>query len=265
LVTGASGFIGKYLLEDLKNSGAEIMRLTRENGDIREASTFENFRHKGIKHVYHLAGLSFVPDSWEQPETYIDVNLNGMRRVLEFARAECASVTFVSSYLYAPKVPLPTPETADLAPQNPYALSKYLCEEMCRYYVSFFNLDIQVVRPFNVFGPGQPAHFILPRLHAVARGLDTRPLGNLDVWRDFIHVSDLVRILSAVSAQKGYSVWNAGSGVSVHLLALAKALNIPENMYGRSRRNNEILKTQACTRKTSSLGVISKIKLLETL
>jgi nucleoside-diphosphate-sugar epimerase len=254
LVTGALGFVGKVLCTSLELDGCELFKHSRNQGDIRDEKSFEKYVGKGIQHVYHLAAQSFVPDSWQRPAEYIDVNVNGTRNAIEFARREGASFTFVSSYLYAPDVPLPTPENAPLEPQNPYGLSKMLGEELCTHYARLFAMDVQIVRPFNVYGPGQPDHFILPRLRNVASGKDTQPLGNLDVWRDFIHVDDLVRLLLLMRELTGLEIFNAGSGKPVHLQQVALNVGVSPHLMTDIRRENEILSTSADMSKALSLN-----------
>lgn len=262
LITGANGFVGRQLVETLKKGNYLVYSMTRDNGDIRDVSSFDAFRNEGIQHIYHLAARSFVPDSWSNPSDYLDVNVNGTRNALEFARKEGASLTFMSSYLYAPEVELPTPETARLEPQNPYALSKLLGEQLCEHYARLFEMNIQVIRPFNIYGPDQPDHFIIPRLINVSKGIDTRPLGNLDVWRDFIHISDVVHILSQLIKLQGFNVLNLGSGIKTHLFWIAEYLDLniqaPEHY-----RVNEIRETQADMSRLNNLLKIAAFKPFE--
>src|SRR5579883_2731580 len=151
LVTGASGFIGRHLVSALKATGLSVLEHSFKDGDIARAQ----LEFEGVGHAFHLAGKTFVPESWNRPQTYYEVNVMGAANVLEHCRRQRASITLVSSYVYGQPRWLPIGEDHPLSASNPYSHSKIMAEEIGRYYGEHFGVAITIVRPFNVFGPGQ--------------------------------------------------------------------------------------------------------------
>ena len=107
----------------------------------------------------YRSARTFVPDSWSAPLSFYEVNLLGTVNVLEFCRARGASLTLVSSYVYGPPARLPIAEDEPLCAFNPYSHTKILAEETSLYYQRQFGVPVTIVRPFNVYGPGQDADF----------------------------------------------------------------------------------------------------------
>jgi GDP-4-dehydro-6-deoxy-D-mannose reductase len=230
LVTGASGFIGVPLVRALE-AGNEIKALRRADGDIALSGTLAGIGH--VDHVFHLAGRSFVPDSWSDPASFVHTNVGGTTAVLDFCRRVGASMTFVSAYVYGQPDRLPIDETHPARPNNPYAMSKYLAEEVCAFYASQFGVRTTVVRPFNIYGPRQAGHFLIP---TVVRQLkEGGPIRVLDLAprRDYLYVDDLVDLLVRTFApnQSGYNVVNAGSGSSV---SVGELVDILQTIAGTS-------------------------------
>src|SRR5579872_4762579 len=148
LVTGASGFIGSHLVPTLKSAGYRVYCHTRANGDIASCS----LPYEDVAHVYHLAGRTFVPESWEHPLRFYETNVLGAANVLEFCRRRQASLTLVSSYVYGKPQCLPINEDHPVRPFNPYSHSKILAEEVGQYYRTQFGVRLGVIRPFNLYG-----------------------------------------------------------------------------------------------------------------
>jgi nucleoside-diphosphate-sugar epimerase len=222
LVTGAKGFIGSYLVEVLKSAGCVVYTHTLEAGDIaRCALDFD-----GVGHVFHLAGKTFVPDSWNLTHRFYEVNLLGTVNVLEFCRRSHASLTFVSSYVYGKPDSLPISEDHPLRPLNPYSHSKILAEEVVGYYRSQFGVAATIVRPFNIYGPGQEHRFLVPTL--IRQALDPNAaeivVTDLRPRRDYIHIRDLISLLVATSRRQEPGTYNAGSGYSVSIEDLIAAI-----------------------------------------
>src|SRR5215469_16092147 len=95
LVTGATGFVGKHLVAILQSNGYSVQIHSLADGDLTQC----RLGYEGITHVFHLAGKTFVPDSWSDPRSFYAVNTVGTANVLEFCRRSDAAVTFVSSYV----------------------------------------------------------------------------------------------------------------------------------------------------------------------
>src|ERR1035441_7776926 len=117
LVTGANGFIGTHLVAALKSAGYVVYTHTHHGGDIAHCP----LAFDGVAHVFHLAGKTYVPDSWESPLGFYHANVLGTVNVLEFCRRQHASITFISSYVYGKPDSLPIAEHHPLRPSNTYS------------------------------------------------------------------------------------------------------------------------------------------------
>ncbi len=215
LVTGATGFIGRALLARLRAEGRDVLAIGSAQGDIGDPATLRALGRNQVGHVVHLAGRTYVPESWGDPRGFLETNVRGTLNVLEFCRDAGASLTFLSAYLYGVPGRLPIAEDAPRRPNNPYALSKHLAEEACRFYADHYKLAVTVLRPFNVYGPGQADRFLVPTvLRQVLRAQEIEVL-DLKPRRDWLYVEDLVDAMSAAChAPSGYNVYNLGSGAS---------------------------------------------------
>src|SRR5207237_1415928 len=147
-----------------------------------------------VHYVIHLAGKSFVPDSWKDPQEFMRVNAEGTRNVLEFCRKNNIPLIFMSSYVYGIPVRLPIDENHPVTPSNPYAQSKYEAEKICIMYAEKYKIPVTIVRPFNIFGPNQPEHFLIPKI--IQQALDVSStrieLQDLSPRRDYIYMDDLL-------------------------------------------------------------------------
>ena len=244
LVTGADGFVGRHLVAQLEHDGYEVSRLTRAHGDIRNSETWDALRGKAISHVYHLAGKTYIPDSWSNPGPFFATNVGGTLQALEYCRTADASLTFVSAYVYGTPDRLPVTETAAAKPNNPYAHSKYLAEQACRSYFEQFSLPVNIVRPFNVYGPGQNERFLVPLIVRQAKFEAEITLDSLSPKRDFVHVRDLVDALVLVGKRRsGINLFNIASETSVSpreivdLVQHALGVSKPVRERRASRRN----------------------------
>jgi GDP-4-dehydro-6-deoxy-D-mannose reductase len=214
LLTGANGFLGKALCNKLEGK-YDLILLDRSKGDITNPSIFTNIEN--VDHVFHLAARTFVPDSWNETPEFLQSNLIGTTNVLEFCKRSKASLTFVSSYVYGKPENLPILENARIKPNNPYALSKFLCEQVCEFYSDYHNIDICVIRPFNIFGPGQSVQFLIPKIINLIKSRQAIELFDLSPKRDYIFIDDVVDALAKTLELRlpGYNVFNIGSGKSL--------------------------------------------------
>jgi len=212
-VTGANGFIGSHLVKQLKELSHEVIELTSKFGDITKADTWSKVPRTDI--VIHLAARSFVPDSWDDPTGFINTNVNGTQFCLEYCCTHNSQLIFVSAYLYGIPKRLPISEADPIQPNNPYALSKYLAEQLCEFYAVYWNVPVTVIRPFNVYGPGQREEFLIPEIISqVQLGKEIR-IRDLNPRRDYIYIDDLVdALVKALKISSGYNVLNIGSGIS---------------------------------------------------
>jgi nucleoside-diphosphate-sugar epimerase len=252
LVTGADGFIGKHLVAALESLGYSLQTHRFADGDLTRCA----LEYSGIAHVFHLAGKTFVPESWKDPCSFYAVNVVATANVLEFCRRAHASLTFISSYVYGPPQVIPISEDHPLQAFNPYSHSKILAEEVCRFYALHHGTPIAIVRPFNVYGPGQDARFVIPSLvrQALAEESAVIEVADLRPRRDYFYISDLIDLLVATLTYGGSGAYNAGSGVSTSIQEIGALLNgivpRPKELVSRSEpRPNEILDVVADIRK----------------
>ena len=214
LVTGATGFIGSRLCMILEQKGFHVLKHSSRNGDIADPSSLDQFREHPIYHVFHCAARTFVPRSWEKPLEFITTNVTGTGTVLELCRQRSAGLTYVSAYVYGSDVTNPITEDAVPRPNNPYALSKRMAEELCEFYARFMNISVNIVRPFNVYGPGQSGEFLIPFIIKQVKEGRQVEVKDLFPKRDYVYIDDVVECIVKAMEHPGFGVFNAGSGRS---------------------------------------------------
>jgi len=222
LVTGSGGFVGSHLLPRLAADGHEVVPHDLAQGDLAETSPVA----KGIDAVIHLAARSFVPESWQDPPAYYRANTLAAANVLEYCRRSGSRLVLVSSYVYGTPRYLPIDEDHPLEAFNPYGHSKILAEEIARYYARTFGVPVSIVRPFNLYGPGQRDSFLIPTLIRQVLDPSRERIEVLDARprRDFLYIGDFVDLLARLAASSVTGVFNAGSGVSTSIAELAELL-----------------------------------------
>jgi len=240
LVTGANGFIGYRLVISLKEQGHDVLCHTRDIGDISSYDALDAF--KNVDHVFHMAAKTFVPASWDHFYEYFQTNVVGTMTVLEYCRKNGCSLTMMSSYVYGQPKYLPIDENHPVEGMSPYHETKIICEELCGFYNRQFGVKITVLRPFNVYGKGQNADFLIPKIYrqAVDQNVKQIMVMNLTPKRDYVYIDDVVSALIAtLHFSKQYSIYNVGSGVSTSvedvILAVLKATGI-QKPYGSTNQ-----------------------------
>jgi nucleoside-diphosphate-sugar epimerase len=213
IVTGASGFVGRRLVDRLTALGHRVHALSRGNGfDIRR----NELPAGPVDHVFHLAARTGVAEAWNDPLGFFDVNAVGTFRVLEQCRRRGFSLCYLSSFLRGGEGGAAAKETDAIKPDNPYALSKYIGEQACTFYSSQFGLKIVTLRPANIYGPGQGQNFLIP--HVISQLIDEQAteivVQDLAPRRDYIHVDDAIdAMLLSMTAPAG-SIFNLGAGTA---------------------------------------------------
>ncbi|NVO21375.1 MAG: NAD-dependent epimerase/dehydratase family protein [Bacteroidetes bacterium] len=257
-VTGSEGFIGRLLTKRLDALGHETIRVDLLHGDdILDLGKLTLLPEFDL--AIHLASRLMVPESYSIPHAYYTTNVLGTLNILELCRLRGAKMIFFSSYLYGTPEYQPIDELHPLSPFNPYAQSKILGEELCNAYNRDFGVPVTIFRPFNIYGPGQHPHFLIPNI--ISQCLtgqvmlkDPRPR------RDFIYVDDVV---DACIAALSYS----GPGVDIFNLGYGKSSSIPDIIhslqiildkeidvhFSHETRENEVLDTICDIRKASAL------------
>lgn len=235
LITGATGFIGTHLCAYLQQNGISVVAASHRQLDVCVKNAWENYRGQGIGHVVHLAGKTFVPASWEQPDMFFDTNLRGTLNALEFCRAEGAGMTYLSAYVYGVPEKNPISEDSIVHPNNPYACAKYAGEELCRHYCDLFSMHVTVLRPFNVYGPGQAAHFLIPLIFQQAKGNEKEiVLQDLKPKRDYVYIGDVCRAIEcSVKNTTGFHVFNVGYGKSY---SVEEVVSIIQKLLNTNKR-----------------------------
>tara|TARA_R110000796_G_scaffold88981_1_gene192372 strand:- start:5182 stop:6075 length:894 start_codon:yes stop_codon:yes gene_type:complete len=245
LVTGGSGFTGRHLITHLKAKGHRVVALgSRECGadathaiDLNTPATLDEIlQQEQPSQVFHLAALSFVGHS--EPLDFYRTNVIGTETLLTALQKLVVPPRVLvasSANIYGANAQASIDEHVIPAPVNHYATSKLAMEHIARTYAT--ALPLLITRPFNYTGPGQAAHFLIPKMvDHFRRRASSMELGNLDVKRDFSDVRDIVATYATLleqwpeQAQSG-DVVNLGSG---HATALTDILAQLEALSGHT-------------------------------
>ena len=258
MVTGASGFIGTHLSSKLiEEAKYNIIRTNRSFGDITNPDTWNNFPKSEI--VIHLAGLTFVPDSWNNPTSFINTNVVGTMMALDYCKKHNSKLIFVSSYLYGKPKKIPIDENQPAKPTNPYTLSKKISEDVCRFYSKNYGVNVSILRPFNVYGANQKEHFLIPSIIKQINLAKEINVKDLKPKRDFVYIKDLVdAIIKTIDLEKKFVIFNIASGISYSVLEVINAIQKikKKNLKIKSSeeiRSDEIMDTKANIKKAKKL------------
>ncbi|HEX3146254.1 MAG TPA: GDP-mannose 4,6-dehydratase [Pyrinomonadaceae bacterium] len=217
LVTGAAGFIGSHLVEDLVSQGARVRAFVRYtsrgdigllryltddlfgkieivHGDLRDSSAVHRAM-EGSEYVFHLGALIAIPYSYVNPREVVDTNVIGTLNVLEAARlTKPRRVIHTStSEVYGTAKFVPITEEHPLQGQSPYSASKIGADKIAESYYRSFDTPVVTVRPFNTFGPRQSTRAVIPTIITQALTRREIRLGSLAPTRDFTFVADTAR------------------------------------------------------------------------
>lgn len=215
LVTGADGFIGSHLTENLLEKGYEVKAFTLYNsfntwgwldslpkekldqieifcGDVRDPNGVREAM-RGVDMVFHLAALIAIPFSYHSPDSYVDTNIKGTLNVLHAAReleTERVLVTSTSE-VYGTAQYVPIDEKHPFQGQSPYSATKIGADRLAESFYRSFKLPVSIVRPFNTYGPRQSARAVIPTIISqLLAGREEIKLGSLTPTRDFNYVRD---------------------------------------------------------------------------
>ncbi len=236
LITGGEGFVGHWLADHLRGQGDDVVSVDKEVDVTDSGSLLDALVAAAPDAVYHLAALTHVGQSWDDPLSVLEVNVLGTGALLAAAR-QCGTdprVLVVSSAEVYGAVTdpsrLPLDEGAPTAPLTPYAASKLAAEALAVQSFLGHGQPVIIVRPFNHIGPGQSPNFAVAALakrivEADASGSTSIPVGNLTARRDFTDVRDVVRAyrLLIESGEPG-TVYNVCSGRDVSIQEIATGL-----------------------------------------
>lgn len=244
LVTGANGFIGSHLTEELVRQGYDVRAFVEYNsfnswgwldssskeiknsldvfsGDIRDPFGVKEAM-KGCTHVLNLAALIAIPYSYHSPATYIDTNINGALNIVQAARELGVEkvVQTSTSEVYGTALYVPIDEDHPLQGQSPYSASKIGADQIAMSFYRSFDTPVSIIRPFNTYGPRQSARAVIPTIISqLASGKDTIKLGAISPTRDFNYVMDTVSgFISVMNSEKSIGeVINIGSNYEVSI------------------------------------------------
>lgn len=217
LVTGADGFIGSHLTEELVRKGFQVRAFVFYNsfnnwgwldtlpknilnkieifsGDIRDPNGIREAM-RDIDIVYHLAALIAIPYSYHSPDMYVDTNIKGTLNVLQAARDFKTSRVIITSTseVYGTAQYVPIDEKHPYQGQSPYSATKIGADRLAESFYRSFNMPITIVRPFNTYGPRQSARAVIPTIISqLLAGKEEIKLGSLTPTRDFNFVKDTV-------------------------------------------------------------------------
>lgn len=237
LVTGARGFVGRHLLEHLRQEGEEAVGTDRLDGGPALEDTEGLVRlmtDVRPEVVVHLAAQADVGGSWTRTLETFRTNVEGTLNVLAAAREagvrRVVAVTSADVYGIVTEDELPIDETAPLRPVSPYAASKAAADMVCIQAGLGYGQDVIRVRAFNHLGPGQSDRFVASAIasrvaQAELSGATEIRVGNLDTRRDFTDVRDVVRAyrLLALHGRPG-EAYNVCSGVDVSVAEVVERL-----------------------------------------
>jgi UDP-glucuronate 4-epimerase len=267
LVTGAAGFIGSHTVEALLARGDEVVGIdnldpyydvSQKRANLAEIQCAPQARHFSFiegdirndelvrcafsEHKFevaiHLAAMAGVRASIEQPQLYVDVNMNGTLNLLEAARViGLKHFVFAStSSVYGNSVRLPFHEDMPADRQlSPYAVTKRAGELMGHTYHHLYGQNFTALRLFTVYGPrNRPDMMAFKVLHSIFSGQDLPLYGGGNMYRDWTYVADTVAgILAAADRPLGYEIFNLGRGESVLLLEFVRTI---EELVGRKAK-----------------------------
>ena len=244
LVTGAGGFIGSHLTEELVRQGEEVRALVRYNsrdekglledlpkdiqnqievipGDLKDPDGVKKAL-KGCSKVFHLGALIAIPYSYIHPFDFIQTNVVGTAHLLNACLEEGTLERVIhtsTSEVYGTAQYIPIDEKHPLQAQSPYAASKIAADKLAESYYLSFGLPIATLRPFNTFGTRQSLRAIIPTIISQAIGDKKIRLGNTRPRRDFLFVKDTVRGFIQFGKCEGAvgKVVNIGTGTDISI------------------------------------------------
>ena len=250
LVTGAGGFIGSHLVENLARSGAKVRAFVRYNsrgdagmlrllpqevlstveiiaGDLRDEDAVRQ-AVRGCNLVFHLGALISIPYSYLHPAEVASTNMMGTLNVLLSCRDLGVErlVHTSTSEVYGTARSVPISEAHPLQAQSPYSASKIGADKLAESFYCAYDLPVITVRPFNTYGPRQSGRAVIPTIITQALTREVVHLGNLEAIRDFTFVEDTVAgFLCAAQAPGGLGEeFNLGTGEEITIAAAARKI-----------------------------------------
>jgi len=245
VVTGGAGFIGSHITKKLvergdivtvmdnmntgkeKNLESVMDKINFVKSDILDTELLEGIT-KDVDGVFHQAALASVQDSFDEPDEYHNVNVNGTENILKLSKKYGFKVVYASSSsVYGNPIRIPIKESDEKNPINPYAETK-LKKEVLAIEYSKMGVSVIGLRYFNVFGKGQSKEYagvLKLFLERIRDKLPPKINGDGMQFRDFVHVSDVVNAnLMSMDSDITHEFFNVGTNTAITIIDLAKTI-----------------------------------------
>ena len=246
LVTGAEGFIGSHLVEDLLSNGYKVKAFVLYNsfnsigwlnqlqkkknleiffGDIRDEENIIRAMH-GCSQIVHLAALISIPYSYYSSKNYFDTNLFGTMNILNASRKLSIKKIIVTSTseVFGSCKKSPMNELHPINAQSPYAASKASVDQLCKSFNFSYRTPVVILRPFNTFGPRQSLRAIIPTIITQLIYSEELKIGNINTYRDFSYVKDIssafIKVIKSNNKKIFGQEFNIGSGHSYKIIEI---------------------------------------------
>lgn len=213
LVTGGAGFIGSTLVSELLKKGAKVIvydnflygdksnlgeiekSLQIVNGDILGWKIYHTIKQFKVKYLFHLAAEPYIPNCYDNPEKFFDVNVKGTLNVLMACKTLGVKriIHFSSSEVYGTAQYTPMDEKHPTLPLSTYAVSKLAADRICFVFSHEHKIPVVIVRPFNCYGPRETQPYVIPEIISQLSRKKVAKLGNVKARRDFTYVEDIAR------------------------------------------------------------------------
>ena len=211
LVTGHEGVIGTHLIKKLTN--CEVITDSINGKRVNLQNNEEVMKIESVDIVIHLAGKTEKNLEWEE---YFENNIIGTLNILKYCvEKNIKKIIFVSSYVYGDPKYLPIDEQHPINPHNLYTKSKFLGEELCKKFSEMYDLNVTVLRPFNIFTGSINKNNLISNLISSIDSKKRITIINKNSKRDFLHIDDFTEIILKIKdIDFKFEVFNVGSGIS---------------------------------------------------
>lgn len=212
LVTGSSGFIGTKVVKKMQNSNIIVDSINSRHIDLRNRNQVMKLNSADV--VIHLGGK--IPQKGLEWNEYFDNNVIGALNILEYCmQKKVKKLIYVSTYVYGKPEYCPVDEKHPVNPHTPYSESKYIGERLCEFFCNNSDLNVTILRPFNIFGESMREGFLISNLINSLKTDKKLAIINKNSKRDFLYVDDFVDLLVKIlDYDFKFEIFNVGSGTS---------------------------------------------------
>lgn len=253
LVTGSSGFIGTKVVKKMQNSNIITDTINSRHIDLRNRNQVMKLNSADI--VIHLGGKT--PQKGLEWNEYFDNNVTGVLNILEYCmQKKVKKLIYVSTYVYGKPEYCPVDEKHPVNPHTAYSESKCIGERLCEFFCNNSDLNVTILRPFNIFGESMREGFLISNLINSLKTGKKLAIINKNSKRDFLYVDDFVDLLVKIlDYDFKFEIFNVGSGTSY---SFAQIINKIEKIT--SRRINVNYEEDKSSYIDNITADISKIK-----